>query len=111
MIAKKFTHKSELTLQTITCSNTTQPLSMARAGTETKLDDKVPIDAPLILNLELDLRIPVHVEKVDGKEQIVYRPSLMDQDKPYYVLWDGDYYALKKTNEGVEFFKFHPDEK
>ncbi len=53
---------------------------------------------------------PVYVETVDGQERIVYKTSEMEMDRLYPVEWNGVKYALRKTEQSVEFFKFYPEE-
>ncbi len=77
-------------------------------GKEIKLDflslsstdvDTIPIDEP------------VYVIKTDSGEKIVYKSDLMELDKPYPIIWDGEYFCLVKTESDIELYKRDLDEK
>lgn len=59
----------------------------------------------------LSTRKPVYVTVQDGEEQLMYSTSRMEINKLYEVEWNGENFALQKTKNGVEIFKFYPDEK
>ncbi len=64
-----------------------------------------------VFDCNLPVAEAVYVEKIGGQEQLVYRTSEMEMDKLYPVEWDGEKYALRKTKQSVEIFKFYPEEK
>lgn len=64
------------------------------------------------IGIELAMRDcrPVYTRMVDGREEIAYKSSEMDEGKIYTVEWNGDHYALRKSGAGVEIFKFRPND-
>lgn len=53
----------------------------------------------------MDFRLPfVNIDK-EGKEHVTYQPSAMEEDKPYYVYWEGDDWAIIKRKNVVEWYK------
>ena len=60
-------------------------------------------------SIAVQARRPVFIRTVDGQEQIVYRTSEMDECRLYTVEWNGEPYALRKSDRDVEVFKFRPD--
>lgn len=42
-------------------------------------------------------------------EQLVYRTSVMELNELYPIRWKDEDYALRKTEQNVEIFKFYPD--
>jgi hypothetical protein len=43
-----------------------------------------------------------------GQEVIVYNSSLMELNKPYEIIWEGEKWALNKTEKDIEFQKWEP---
>ena len=58
--------------------------------------------------LAIKIPAPVSVINVCGEEQISYRPAEMAQNELYPVEWNGKNYALRKSGEKIELFKFYP---
>jgi hypothetical protein len=60
----------------------------------------------------LEIARPVYITKDDsGKESIMYNSNLMEGGKLYEIDWQGEKWALKKTDKDVEFMKFESEEK
>ena len=52
---------------------------------------------------------PVYAGKIDGKERLVYNPSIMKTGTEYKVSWNGEHFLLVKDGDGqVNIYKFHP---
>ena len=53
---------------------------------------------------------PVRTRTVGGREEIVYKTSEMEEGRLYAVEWNGGHYALRKSGQNVEIFKFRADD-
>ena len=53
---------------------------------------------------------PVCTRTVGGREEIVYKTSEMEEGRLYAVEWNGGHYALRKSGQNVEIFKFRADD-
>lgn len=62
------------------------------------------------IELIIEVPKPVYREIIDGEEQLVYNSSQMEIGKLYEVEFKNEFWALRKTNKEVEFFKFQPHE-
>ena len=60
------------------------------------------------MNITIQASMPVRIRTIDGQEQIAYRTSEMDEGRLYTVEWNGEHYALRKSGQNVEVFKFKP---
>lgn len=82
-----------------------------------KDDDYSNVKYPSFANLLEDISNKSYVERAvyveesdDGKSKLVYKTKLMKLDKIYSVVFDGEWYKLKKTTEGVEIARFVGDQ-
>ena len=62
------------------------------------------------IEIAMQAHRPVYTRTVDGREEIVYKSSEMDEGKIYTVEWDGEHYALRRSGPNVEIFKFRADD-
>lgn len=53
---------------------------------------------------------PVRTRTVGGQEEIVYKTSEMEEGRLYAVEWNEGHYALRKSGQNVEIFKFRADD-
>jgi hypothetical protein len=52
---------------------------------------------------------PVYIRKVKGVEYLTYNKAMMEPNKVYDVVWNGENYGLMKTDKGVELLKVERD--
>lgn len=61
--------------------------------------------------IKIEISQPVYVTKDDsGKEIVYYNSRLMEYNKLYEIIWEGEKWALKKTDQEVKFLKWEAGE-
>ena len=55
--------------------------------------------------MKRDFRLPFINIDEDGIEHVTYQPSALEEDKPYYIHWNNEDWAIIKRNDHIDWYK------